>query len=508
MIIRHRTLRLGILPSSRYFSSFESTVKLPTGVAYQQPTGLFVSNEFVASTDGKQLTTYNPRSGKPIANVFAAGSPDVDYAVQSAGSAFRSWRSTSGTDRGILLYRLCRLIEEHKTLLGSIEAFDTGKSLHAVVTEDIQDCINVTRYYAGWADKIHGCSIQPFAEKFAYTLHEPFGVCALIVPWNYPLMLALWKLAPAIAAGNTVVLKASELTPLSSLYLGNLIAEAGFPPGVVNILSGDGNTGAVLASHPGINKISFTGSATTGKKIMHAAANNLIPVVLELGGKSAAIIFEDADLEQAVKWCYSGIMSNSGQICSATSRILIQESIYKKFVAMFKAYTVHKTSAGPLDHGPLISDVQLEKVKHYVQSGIEDGAHLVYGGKEIIGPGYFMQPTIFANVRDHMKIVQEEVFGPVVVMDKFATQSDAIQRANSSTYGLASAIFTKSLTIAVDTSQKLDVGMVWVNSSQDSDFRVPFGGFKMSGFGQELGEYAVKNYLRPKAVHLNLGISL
>ncbi|KAK9329525.1 aldehyde dehydrogenase domain-containing protein [Lipomyces starkeyi] len=508
MIVRHRILRIGILPSSRYFSSFESTVKLPTGVAYRQPTGLFISNEFVPSNDGKQLTTYNPRSGKPIANVFAAGSPDVDYAVQSAGSAFRSWRSTSGTDRGILLYRLCRLIEEHKTLLGAIEAVDTGKSLDTVVTEDIQDCINVTRYYAGWADKIHGYSIQPFAEKFAYTLHEPFGVCALIVPWNYPLMLALWKLAPAIAAGNTVVLKTSELTPLSSLFLGNLIIEAGFPPGVVNILSGDGNTGAVLASHPGINKISFTGSATTGKKIMHAAANNLIPVVLELGGKSAAIVFEDADLEQSVKWCYSGIMSNSGQICSATSRILIQESIYKKFVELFKAYTVHRMSAGPLDHGPQISDVQLEKVMQYVRSGIEEGAHLVYGGKEIIGPGYFMQPTIFADVRDDMKIVREEVFGPVVVMDTFATQSDAILRANSSTYGLASAIFTKSLKLAVDTSQKLDVGMVWVNSSQDSDFRVPFGGFKMSGFGQELGEYAVKNYLRPKAVHLNLGITL
>jgi aldehyde dehydrogenase (NAD+) len=241
---------------------------------------------------------------------------------------------------------------------------------------------------------------------------------------------------------------------------------------------------------------------------MHAAANNLIPVVLELGGKSAAIVFEDADLEQAVKWCYSGIMSNSGQICSATSRILIQESIYKKFVELFKAYTVHRMSAGPLDHGPQISDVQLEKVMQYVRSGIEEGAHLVYGGKEIIGPGYFMQPTIFADVRDDMKIVREEVFGPVVVMDTFATQSDAIQRANSSTYGLASAIFTKSLKLAVDTSQKLDVGMVWVNSSQDSDFRVPFGGFKMSGFGQELGEYAVKNYLRPKAVHLNLGITL
>ncbi|KAK9238547.1 aldehyde dehydrogenase domain-containing protein [Lipomyces kononenkoae] len=498
-----------ICQSIRYYSSVETTVRLPSGVSYRQPTGLFISNEFGASSDGKQITTYNPRSGEPIAKVFVGGSADVGYAVQSAGSAYQSWRSTSGTDRGILLFSLSRLIEEHRTLLASIEAFDTGKSLDAVVTEDIQDCINVTRYYAGWADKIHGDTIRPFAEKLAYTLYEPFGVCALIVPWNYPLMLALWKLAPAIAAGNTVVLKTSELTPLSSLYLGHLITEAGFPPGVINILSGDGSTGALLASHARINKISFTGSITTGKKILQAAANNLVPVVLELGGKSAAIVFEDADLEQAVKWCYSGVMSNAGQICSATSRILIQESIYQKFVEMFKRHTIHMVNAGTLAHGPQISAEQREKVMRYVRSGIEEGARLVYGGQEIKGAGYFMQPTIFADVRDHMKIFQEEVFGPVAVMDAFGTESDAIQRANNSVYGLASAIFTKSLTLAVDTSQKLDVGTVWVNSSQDSDFRVPFGGFRMSGYGgQELGEYAVKNYLRPKAVHVNLGTSL
>ncbi|KAK9370475.1 aldehyde dehydrogenase domain-containing protein [Lipomyces kononenkoae] len=512
MIFRRRILRearVFIYQSICYYSTVETTVRLPNGLAYRQPTGLFISNEFGASSDGKQITTYNPRSGEPITKVFVAGAADVDYAVQSAVSAYNSWRTTSGTDRGILLFSLSRLIEEYKSLLGSIEALDTGKLMDAVATEDIPDCINVTRYYAGWADKIHGNTIRPFAEKLAYTLYEPFGVCALIVPWNYPLMLAIWKMAPAIAAGNTVVLKTSELTPLSSLYLGHLITKAGFPPGVINILSGDGSTGALLASHARVNKISFTGSATTGKKILQAAANNLVPVVLELGGKSAAIVFEDADLEQAVKWCYSGVMSNAGQICSATSRILIHESIYQQFVELFKAYTIQMVKTGSLAHGPQISAEQREKVMQYVRSGIAEGARLVHGGAEIKTAGYFMQPTIFADVRDHMRIFQEEIFGPVVVMDAFATQSEAIQRANNSTYGLASAIFTKSLTLAVDTSQKLDVGTVWVNSSQDSDFRVPFGGFKMSGYGgQELGEYAVKNYLRPKAVHLNLGTSL
>ncbi|KAJ8103566.1 aldehyde dehydrogenase domain-containing protein [Lipomyces tetrasporus] len=509
MIIRRSLLERQLtLQSRRYYSSVETVVTLPSGLKYRQPIGLFIANGFDVSTDGKKLTTYDPRSGRPIASVFSAGSADVNNAVQSARLALGPWRTTPGTERGILLHNLSRLIEDHKDILGSIEAFDTGKSADTAMSEDIQECINVTRYYAGWADKIHGYSIQPFTEKFAYTLHEPFGVCALIVPWNYPLMLAIWKLAPAVAAGNTVVLKTSELTPLSSLYLGNLITEAGFPQGVVNILSGDGDTGAALALHCGISKISFTGSAATGRKIMQAAASNLVPVTLELGGKSAAIIFEDADLEQAVKWCYSGIMSNSGQMCSATSRILIQETIYKKFVEMFKSYTIHRMSMGPLDHGPQISDAQLKKVLQYVRLGIEEGANLVYGGEEMDVPGYFMLPTIFSDARDHMKIVQEEVFGPVVVMDSFATSSDAIRRANSSEYGLASAVFTKSITEAVNTAQKLDVGMVWVNSSQDSDFRVPFGGFKMSGFGQELGEYAMKNYWRPKAVHLNLGISL
>ncbi|KAK9467372.1 aldehyde dehydrogenase domain-containing protein [Lipomyces arxii] len=501
-----------VLRLNRTYSSTCSDLTLPNGMSYKQPTGLFINNKFIVS--GHTLITYYPATGKPITSVYSADSDDVNTAVLAARSAFETtWCALSGTERGILLGNLSRLIQKHQNLLGCIESWDTGKPVKAAIQEDIEECVNVSRYYAGWADKLHGETIQPFQNKLAYTLREPLGVCGLIVPWNYPLMLAIWKLAPALATGNTVVIKSSELSPLSALYLGNLITEAGFPPGTVNIISGDQATGAALVRHSGLNKISFTGSIATGKKIMKLAANNLTPVTLELGGKSAALVFADANLEQAVKWCHLGIMSNMGQICTATSRILVHESVADKFISLMRD-TVVKLSkimspfANDAFHGPQISASQLAKVAQFVDSGIEEGARLVCGGKVVEGHGHYYEPTIFSGVKDNMKISSEEIFGPVVTIDSFASTDEAVTRANNSVYGLGSAVFTNSISLAHDAARKLQAGMVWINSSNDSDFRVPFGGYKQSGFGRELGEHALSSYTQTKAVHLNMGTTL
>ncbi|KAK9463439.1 aldehyde dehydrogenase, partial [Lipomyces oligophaga] len=485
---------------------------LPNGIAYDQPVGLFVDNEFRESQT--KFPTFCPATTQEIAQVFSASAVEVDHAVHAARSAFTAeWASLPGTERGQLLYRLSNLVEQNLELLGSIESWDTGKPLTASLTEDIPECVNVLRYYAGWADKIYGNTIQPFPEKFAYSLRQPIGVCGLIVPWNYPLMLSIWKLAPALAAGNTVVLKSSEHSPLSILYLAGLIKQAGFPPGTINIISGDGLIGKNLVQHSEISKISFTGSVVTGKSIMKLAADSLIPVTLELGGKSAAIIYADADLDQAVKWCHAGIMSNMGQICTGTSRIFVQETIHDEFMGKLKSYTAQKSKIGmPFDlntfQGPQISKQQLDSIMGYINTALSEGANLVHGGKKIPGKGHFMEPTIFSNVKDKMAIVNEEIFGPVVTISSFTDSREVIRRANSTAYGLAAAVFTSDISRAMTVARRLDAGMVWINSSNDSDFRVPFGGFKQSGFGKELGDYAIKCYTQEKNVHVNLGTIL
>lgn len=383
------------------------------------------------------------------------------------------------------------------------------------LAEDVGEVIGVLRYYAGYADKLHGQTIDTYPNKLAYTIREPIGVCGQIIPWNFPLAMAAWKLGPALACGNTVVLKAAEQTPLSILYLATLIKAAGFPAGVVNILNGRGPTaGAALASHADVDKIAFTGSTATGRQIMKMAAVNLKTITLETGGKSALIVFDDAELDQAVKWAHIGIMFNSGQVCTATSRILVQSSIYDTFVQAFTAQTTALAQVGDpfaeaTFQGPQVTKLQYDRVLSFIEAGKREGATLATGGdahrSTPDSKGFFIQPTVFTNVTDRMQIYREEIFGPCVVIARFDTEADALRMANDSTYGLGSAVFTTNLARAHRVARAIEAGMCWINSSGDSDFRVPFGGVKQSGIGRELGEAGLAAYSNIKAIHVNLG---
>lgn len=380
--------------------------------------------------------------------------------------------------------KLASLVDTHSETLATIETWDNGKPYSVALNEDVAEVAGTLRYYAGYADKLHGQVIDTGPDKLTYTIREPLGVCGQIIPWNYPLAMAAWKLGPALACGNTVVLKAAEQTPLSILYFATLVKEAGFPPGVVNILNGLGKeAGAAIATHLDIDKIAFTGSTATGRQIMKMASINMKNITLETGGKSPLLVFEDADLDQAVKWSHIGIMSNQGQICTATSRILVQDKVYDKFVEMFKEQVKSVSKVGdPFKdetfQGPQVTKAQYEKVLGYIDSGKSEGATLATGGeayKDVNGKGFFISPTIFTNVKDNMKIYREEVFGPFVVIASFQTEEEAIEKANDTTYGLGSAVFTQNITKAHRVARKIEAGMVWVNSSNDSDFRIPFG---------------------------------
>lgn len=401
--------------------------------------------------------------------------------------------------------------------MATIETWDNGKPYTVSRDEDLSEVIGTLKYYAGWADKVHGQVIDTTPDKLAYTIREPIGVCGQIIPWNYPLAMAAWKLGPALACGNTVVLKPAEQTPLSILYFANLVKEAGFPPGVVNVLNGYGRvTGVAIAQHPDIHKIAFTGSTQTGKEIMKMAAQTMKNITLETGGKSPLLVFDDADLDQAVKWAHIGIMSNQGQICTATSRILVQEGIYDKFISAFKDHVKTTSVVGDpfaetTFQGPQVTKAQYERVLSFVEAGKAEGATLLSGGepvKNVNGKGFFVAPTIFTDVKDSMKIFREEVFGPFVVVVKFKTEEEAIERANDTMYGLGSAIFTENISKAHRVARHIEAGMVWINSSNDSDFRIPFGGVKQSGIGRELGEAGLDAYSNKKSVHVNLGLKL
>lgn len=389
----------------------------------------------------------------------------------------------------------------------------TGKPYSLALNEDLPETVFTIRYYAGWADKLHGQTIPTTPEKFAYTLRQPIGVVGQIIPWNYPLSMAAWKLGPAIACGNTVVLKAAEQTPLSILVLATLVKQAGFPPGVINFINGYGSeAGAALVQHSLVDKIAFTGSTATARSIMKMAANDLKNITLETGGKSPLIVFSDADLDQAVAWSHFGIMSNQGQICTATSRILVEDGIYDEFVKRYleKVKTVSRVGNQWDENtyqGPQVTKQQYERILSYIEAGKSEGATLQCGGEpiQIDGKGFFIAPTVFTNVRDDMKVYREEVFGPLVVVSSFATEAEAIERANDTTYGLGSAVFTRDLVRAHRVASEIEAGMVWINSSQDCDPRVPFGGVKQSGIGRELGEAGLDGYSQIKAVHVNLG---
>ncbi|RKF59427.1 Aldehyde dehydrogenase [Golovinomyces cichoracearum] len=489
----------------------------PNGKKYTQPLGLFINNEWVKSSDDKKIVTINPTDESEITSVYAASAQDIDVAVAAARKAFEdpSWRDLPSSDRGTLMLKLSDLIKKNADILATIETWDNGKT-YSNALGDIRAVVNVLRYYGGYADKIHGQVIDAGPEKFAYTIKEPIGVCGQIIPWNFPLLMAAWKLGPALACGNTVVLKAAEQTPLSALYLCNLIKEAGFPPGVVNIVNGYGReAGAAIATHPNVDKIAFTGSTVTGKEIMKMASGTMKNITLETGGKSPLLVFADADLDQAVKWAHIGIMSNQGQVCTATSRILVQENIYDSFLVSFKKQVQKVSVVGdPFSEGtfqgPQVTKAQYERVLSYIKAGKDEGATLVSGGEACSesvpsGKGFFVTPTIFTGVKPHMKIFREEVFGPFVVITSFQTEEEALKIANNTTYGLGSAVFTKDITRAHRVARRIESGMVWINSSNDSDYRVPFGGVKQSGIGRELGEAGLAGYTQIKSVHVNMG---
>ncbi|KAF6821020.1 putative aldehyde dehydrogenase [Colletotrichum sojae] len=487
----------------------------PNGRSWSQPLGLFIDNEFVQSSNGETLTTVNPFNEQDICSVYAASAEDVDKAVAAARAAFHhpSWKRISGTERGYLMMKLADLVDAHLETLATIETLDNGKPYAVSRDFDVPHFSEVIRYYAGWADKLHGQTMDVGPDKLAYTIKEPLGVCGQIIPWNYPLDMAAWKLGPALACGNTVVLKLAEQTPLSMLYVAKLIKEAGFPPGVVNIINGHGrDTGAALASHPGVDKVAFTGSTATGREIMKLAAGNLKNITLETGGKSPLIVFEDADLDQAARWSHEGIMSNQGQVCTATSRILVHDSVHDAFVEKFSAAVRDISVVGdPFDEatyqGPQISRPQYDRVLEFIQSAREEGATIAMGGApapQAGGKGFFVQPTVFTDVKTSMKVYREEIFGPCASIVRFKTEEEALHLANDTTYGLGAALFTKDLARAHRVARDIEAGMVWVNSSNDSDFRVPFGGVKQSGIGRELGEAGLQPYCNSKAVHVNL----
>ncbi|CAI1643366.1 hypothetical protein SEUBUCD646_0M03060 [Saccharomyces eubayanus] len=490
-------------------------------ISVKQPLGLFINNEFCPSSDGKTIETVNPSTGEVITSFQAASEKDVDKAVIAARNAFENvWSKTSAEQRGIYLSKLLKLIEEEQDTLAALETIDSGKPFHSNAKQDIAEIIELTRYYAGSVDKFNrGETIPLNSEKLAYTLKVPFGVVAQIVPWNYPLAMASRKLQGALAAGNTVLIKPAENTSLSLLYFATLIKKAGFPPGVVNVVPGYGSiVGKALGTHMDIDKISFTGSTKVGGSVLEASGqSNLKDVTLECGGKSPALVFEDADLDKAVDWIAAGIFYNSGQVCTANSRVYVQSSIYDKFVKKFKEIAKKDWDVSgnfdPFDEkclvGPVISSTQYDRIKEFIELGKKEEKLSMFQTTEFPieqTKGYFIPPTIFTDVPQSSRLLQEEIFGPVVVVSKFENYDDAMKLANDTCYGLASAIFTRDVKKAHMFARDIKAGTVWVNSSNDEDVKVPFGGFKMSGIGRESGESGVDNYLQTKSVHVNISL--
>jgi aldehyde dehydrogenase (NAD+) len=473
---------------------------------------LLINNEWVASESGKTFPSINPATGEEIGQVAEADAADVDKAVRAARRAFEHgpWRKTSASERGRLLYRLADLIEQNADELAQLETLDNGKPVAMARAADLPLTIACYRYYAGWADKIQGKTIPVSGDYFCYTRHEPVGVVGQIIPWNFPLLMQAWKLGPALAAGNTVLLKPAEQTPLTALRVGELIVAAGFPAGVVNILPGYGPTaGGAIASHMDVDKVAFTGSTEVGHLIMRAAADsNLKRVTLELGGKSPNIVFADADMDQAIEGSHFALFFNQGQCCCAGSRLFVEEKAYDQFVEKSVARAKKRTVGDPFDRateqGPQVDDVQFEKVMSYIEAGKREGAALLCGGKRVGDRGYFIEPTVFADVKDTMKIAQEEIFGPVMSIIKFKDLDEVIERANKTIYGLAAAVWTRDITKAHAIANNVRAGTVWVNCYDVFDAAAPFGGFKQSGLGRELGEYGLQQYTEVKTVTVKL----
>jgi phenylacetaldehyde dehydrogenase len=478
---------------------------------------MLIGGKWVEAASGETFTTYDPATEQPLAEVPAGDKEDVDRAARAARSAFETgpWRRMTASERGRALWKLADLIEKHAEEFAQLETLDNGKPLTVARAADVPLVVDHFRYYAGWATKIEGETIPvsiPGQRIFNYTLREPVGVVGQIIPWNFPLLMAAWKLGAALACGNTVVLKPAEQTPLSALRLGELVEEAGIPPGVVNIVTGYGETaGAAIAAHPDLDKVAFTGSTEVGRLIMRAAAGNLKRVSLELGGKSPNIVFADADLEQAAVGAASAIYFNHGQCCCAGSRLFIEQKAYDEIMPRLVEFS-EKVKLGPgmdaaTEMGPLVSSEQYERVTGYLAAGKEQGAKVAAGGARptSLSKGYFVSPTVFTDVRPDMKITREEIFGPVVCAIPFKDPEEVAAAGNDTTYGLAAAVWTRDIEKAHRLAEILKAGTVWINCYNMFDAASPFGGYKQSGFGREMGKAALELYTQIKSVWVNLG---
>src|SRR5580692_8608973 len=472
---------------------------------------LLIGGRRLPAQSGRYFETLDPANEQVITQVAEADAADIDAAVASARAAFEGeWGHMRAADRGNALLRLADLIRQNQDALIELESLDSGKPVSAIKRQDLPAVLDTLTYYAGWADKINGQVIPARPDALTYTVREPMGVVGAIIPWNFPLMIGMWKIAPALACGCTVVLKPAELTPLSALKIGELALRAGFPAGVLNVVPGFGKTaGQALVDHPDVDKVTFTGSPAVGRQILRGAAGNLKRVTLELGGKSANIIFPDADLESAVRAASAGVFFNSGQVCSAGSRILVHQDVYEEVVERIASRAASIRLGDPMQTatgmGPLVSEVQMKRVLDYIDIGRREGATVVTGGGRSGETGYFVKPTVFSGVTHEMRISQEEIFGPVAAVISFKDEEDALRIANGTVYNLAAGVWSSDISRVHRFTRRLKAGTVWVNTFGPTDVRLPWGGSRDSGFGREHGDMAIENFTDPKVVWINTG---
>ena len=476
-----------------------------------KPGQLFIDGEWVGAQSGATYTTINPTTEEPLTEVAEGGAEDIARAVAAARRAFSegAWPKLSAADRGRMLWSIGDRLDAQVKEIAEIETLDQGKTITESSRVDVPMAADCFRYFAGWTTKIEGETVPVRFPSLNYTLREPIGVVGLIVPWNFPILEAAWKVAPALAAGNTVVLKPAHVTPLSALQLAEVAREAGLPPGVLNVVPGRGTVaGTALVEHPGVDKISFTGSTAVGREIMRRGSETLKKLTLELGGKSPNIVFADADIDAAIRGASNGIFYNKGEVCTAGSRLFVEESLHDAFLDRLQAYMKKLVQGDPLNPktrlGPQVSEAHMNQILGYVQKGKAEGARLVCGGERPAGRGYFVQPTVFDDVRPDMTIAREEIFGPVLSVIRFKDLDDMIGIANDTPYGLAAGVWTRDIKKAHRVAQKLQAGTVWINSYGLYDNAMPFGGYKSSGFGRELGHHGIMEYTQVKSVWVDL----